>query len=98
MGLATVHLSIKEAAAQLSGETIINNARVIDGALRCDFGIDNPRISLTGLNPHAGEGGALGMEEIDIINPAAQTLRAEGITVGRPARRYAFPRRSTRGL
>ena len=81
VGLATVHLAIKEAAAQLSGETIINNARVMHGALRCDFGIENPRISLTGLNPHAGEGGALGSEEIDIINPAAEALRAEGIAV-----------------
>ena len=81
VGLATVHLSLKDAAAQLSGETIINNARVMHGALRCDFGIDNPRISLTGLNPHAGEGGALGAEEIDIINPAATALRAEGLNV-----------------
>lgn len=81
VGLATVHLSLKEAAAQLSGKTIINNARVMDGALRCDFGISNPRLSLTGLNPHAGEGGALGTEEINIINPAAKALRGEGLSV-----------------
>ena len=81
VGLATVHLSLKEAAETLSADAILRNARVIDGALRCDFGIKNPRLSLTGLNPHAGEGGALGREEIDIINPAARALRAEGLTV-----------------
>jgi 4-hydroxythreonine-4-phosphate dehydrogenase len=81
VGLATVHLPLKDAAAQLSAEAILNNARVMDGALKCDFGITAPRISLTGLNPHAGEGGALGMEERNIINPAARLLREEGLDV-----------------
>ena len=81
VGLATVHLSLKDAAAQLSSDAILNNARVMDGALKCDFGITSPRISLTGLNPHAGEGGALGMEERNIINPAARVLREEGLNV-----------------
>jgi len=81
VGLATVHLSLKDAAEQLNADAILNNARVIDGALKCDFGIKSPRISLTGLNPHAGEGGALGMEERNIINPAARVLREEGLNV-----------------
>jgi len=81
VGLATVHLALKDAAEQLSVDAIINNARVIDGALKCDFGIPEPRISLTGLNPHAGEGGALGMEELNIINPAARVLREEGLDI-----------------
>ena len=81
VGLATVHLPLKDAAKQLSAEAILNNARVINGALKCDFGITDPRISLTGLNPHAGEGGALGMEERNIINPAARLLREEGLSV-----------------
>jgi len=81
VGLATIHLSLKDAAQQLSADVILNNARVINGALKCDFGIANPRISLTGLNPHAGEGGALGMEERNIINPAARVLREEGLNV-----------------
>ena len=51
------------------------------GALVCDHGIKNPRIALAGLNPHAGENGALGREEEDFINPAAQELRAQGITI-----------------
>jgi len=81
VGLATVHLPLKDAAERLSADAILNNARVIDGALKCDFGIAAPRISLTGLNPHAGEGGALGMEERNIINPAARVLREEGLNV-----------------
>jgi len=81
VGLATVHMPLKEAAATLNLETIIRNTHIIDGALRCDFGIKKPRISLAGLNPHAGEGGALGHEEIDIINPAAKILRDEGLNV-----------------
>lgn len=81
VGLATVHLALKDAAAQLSADAIVNNVRVMHGALKCDFGIAAPRISLTGLNPHAGESGALGMEEQDIINPAAHMLREEGLNV-----------------
>lgn len=79
VALATVHLPLKDAAARLSEAAIIRTARVMDHALRVDFGVKNPRISLTGLNPHAGEGGALGREEIEIINPAAAKLRAIGI-------------------
>ena len=79
VGLATVHLALKDAIKHLTSDAILRNARVMDGALKCDFGIAKPRLSLTGLNPHAGEHGALGREEIDIINPAARALRAEGI-------------------
>lgn len=79
VGLATVHLSLKEAAQTLSKDSIIKNATVMQGALKCDFGIKSPRISLTGLNPHAGENGALGSEELDIINPAAELLQKQGI-------------------
>lgn len=79
VALATVHLPLKEAAAQLSADKIISTAKVMHQALINDFGISAPRIALTGLNPHAGEAGALGREEIDIINPAAQALRDIGI-------------------
>ena len=81
VALATVHLPLKEAAAQLSAEKIISTAQVMHHALIRDFGIKAPRIALTGLNPHAGEAGALGREEIDIINPAAQALRDMGLNV-----------------
>lgn len=79
VALATVHIPLKEAAAQLSAEKIIHTAKVMHDALIMDFGIAAPRIALTGVNPHAGEGGALGREEIEIINPAAKSLRALGI-------------------
>src|SRR5690606_42128719 len=55
-----------------------NVARVVGEALRRDFGVAAPRIALCGLNPHAGESGSIGREEIEIINPAAAALRAEG--------------------
>lgn len=87
VGLATVHVPLKAAAETLSTEMIVETARVMLGALKTDFGITAPRLALTGLNPHAGEGGALGREEINIINPAASILRAEGhdVTDAQPA-------------
>ena len=62
VGLATVHVPLHIAATALTTEGIVSTARVILGALKTDFGISNPRLALTGLNPHAGEGGALGTE------------------------------------
>jgi len=81
VGLATVHMSLKDAASSLTGDIIKANARVMFEALKCDFGIDKPRLAMTGLNPHAGEDGALGREEIEIINPAAKALRTEGLNI-----------------
>ncbi|WP_409434117.1 4-hydroxythreonine-4-phosphate dehydrogenase PdxA [Litorimonas sp. RW-G-Af-16] len=87
VGLVTVHIALQVAALSLSEDTIIRTAKVMLGALTTDFGIAKPRLALTGLNPHAGEGGALGREEIDIINPAAAKLRALGheVTDAQPA-------------
>lgn len=87
VGLVTVHMALRDAAQQLSTAAILQTARVILGALETDFGVSNPKLALTGLNPHAGEGGALGQEEIEIINPAAEVLRAEGhdVTDAQPA-------------
>lgn len=81
VGLTTVHQPLAEAAKSLNGELIQTNARVMYEALKCDFGIERPRLAMTGLNPHAGEDGALGREEIEIINPAALALRGEGINI-----------------
>jgi len=78
VGLVTVHMPLKDVAAMLTTDMIVDKARVMLGALKADFGITKPRLALCGLNPHAGEGGALGTEENNIINPAAQILRAEG--------------------
>jgi len=81
VALATVHIPLKRVVSELTQEKIINTARVMNAALKTDFGIARPRIAFAGLNPHAGENGALGPEEIDIINPAAHLLRSEGLDV-----------------
>jgi len=82
--LATVHVSVREAVEQLNAETIVNVARITHAALKRDFAIANPTIAVAGLNPHAGEGGAMGREEIDIIMPAIERLQADGINAVGP--------------
>jgi 4-hydroxythreonine-4-phosphate dehydrogenase len=77
--LATIHAPLSVAISSLSTTRIVDVGRVAAHALTHDFGIERPRLALAGLNPHAGEDGALGREEIDIINPAAAQLRAMGI-------------------
>ncbi len=81
VALVTVHQSVEEAAQSVTEDKIIKHARILHGALKYDLGIANPRIGLAALNPHAGEGGSMGRAEIDLINPAAKRLRAEGINV-----------------
>ena len=87
VSLATIHLPLIEAAAALSGDLLINTAITTHNGLQRDFGLSNPKIAFTGLNPHAGESGAIGTEEVEIINPAADALRSRGIDISdaRPA-------------
>ena len=80
----TVHLPLAKALATLSTDAILHAGRVTAGALRRDFGIARPRLAVAGLNPHAGEHGALGSEEERIIAPAIAALRAEGIEASGP--------------
>ena len=75
----TIHIPLAEAAQALSADLILKTARVVDRDLRLRFGLKRPRLAVAGLNPHAGEGGAMGREEITIIAPAIEMLRAEGI-------------------
>lgn len=82
--LATVHEAIVDVPARLSIESIVTTGVVTSQALRRDFGIDRPRLALAALNPHAGEGGALGREEISVIGPAARALRDLGIDCSDP--------------
>ena len=77
--LVTIHQPLRDAIAALDEDTVVRVGRVTAEALVRDFGIPRPRLVLAGLNPHAGEGGAIGREEIDILNPAAARLRALGI-------------------
>lgn len=83
----TIHVSVRDAVDLVTREAILHAGRVTAAALVRDFGIARPRLAVAALNPHAGEGGAMGREEIDIIAPAVADLRAEGIdAVGpRPA-------------
>lgn len=80
---ATSHVSHRQVSELLSVESILTAARVLDMALRTT-GKDNPRIAVAGLNPHAGDGGMFGTEEIDIIEPAVRQARQEGINVSGP--------------
>lgn len=80
----TVHLALREAIAALSSEAIIHAGRVLDAALRRDFGVKRPVIAVGGLNPHAGEAGGLGREDIDVVAPAIETLRRTGIDARGP--------------
>jgi 4-hydroxythreonine-4-phosphate dehydrogenase len=75
----TIHIPLAEAAKALTSELIVKTAQVVDRDLRDRFGVARPRLALAGLNPHAGEGGAMGREEIAIIAPAIEILRREGI-------------------
>jgi len=80
----TVHLPLREVARNLTREKIIAAARILHGALVRSFAIPRPRIAVAGLNPHAGEGGTLGREELDIIAPAVAALRELGLAVRGP--------------
>jgi 4-hydroxythreonine-4-phosphate dehydrogenase len=80
----TVHIPLKDVPAQLTREAILSQARVTARDLTRYFGIAHPRLAFTGLNPHAGENGAMGREEIEVIRPALATLRAEGFDVTGP--------------
>ena len=78
VALATIHTPLADVAGKLDRLMLVQIGRVVGEALRRDFGIAQPRIALCGLNPHAGESGSIGREEIEIINPAAAVLRTEG--------------------
>ncbi len=75
----TIHVPLKEAIVSLSRQAIVTQARIVARCLKTDFGIPHPRLGIAGLNPHAGEDGALGCEEIEIIAPAVSDLRDAGI-------------------
>jgi 4-hydroxythreonine-4-phosphate dehydrogenase len=80
----TVHEALAKAIARLTPAMIIATSRIVDAALKRDFGLAAPRLAIAGLNPHAGEAGTMGREEIDIIAPAIAALQAEGIDARGP--------------
>jgi 4-hydroxythreonine-4-phosphate dehydrogenase len=84
VALATTHLPLAAVPAAITAPSLTRTLQILDAALRRDFGIVRPRILVSGLNPHAGEGGHLGREEIDVISPVIATLRAAGIDLHGP--------------
>jgi len=80
----TVHASLRNSIAMLTTDAIVAAAQTTAAALQRDFGMARPRLAVAGLNPHAGEQGALGDEETTLIGPAIAALRAEGIDVSGP--------------
>ena len=80
----TIHLSLRKALDGVTTAAIVATARAAAAALRRDFGIAAPRLAVAGLNPHAGEDGAMGTEDRDIIKPAIEALQAEGIAATGP--------------
>ncbi|HKM14954.1 MAG TPA: 4-hydroxythreonine-4-phosphate dehydrogenase PdxA [Marinospirillum sp.] len=81
VALVTTHLPLREVADAITPERITQITRILHHDLQTRFGYEKPRILVCGLNPHAGEGGYLGREEIDIIEPTLEKLRAEGLTL-----------------
>ena len=84
VALATTHLPLKEVPAAITFDGLSRTLDIVHADLRRKFGIAHPRILVTGLNPHAGEGGYLGREEIDVITPVLRTAQARGIDASGP--------------
>jgi 4-hydroxythreonine-4-phosphate dehydrogenase len=80
----TIHVALRQSVEMLTVAAIVQAGRIVDAALRRDFGIAAPVLAVAGLNPHAGEAGNLGREDIDIIAPAVAELRAAGIDARGP--------------
>lgn len=81
VALATIHVPLMRVLDHLTPDLLEDVTQITHAALQRDFGVANPRIALTGLNPHAGEDGNIGTEERDLINPLAARLRQRGIDV-----------------
>jgi len=84
VALVTTHLPLHQVANAITSKLIFNVISQLNNSLINDFGLNNPKIKVAGLNPHAGEGGYLGREEIEVIEPALKTLLAEGLNVEGP--------------
>jgi 4-hydroxythreonine-4-phosphate dehydrogenase len=80
----TIHIALADVPAALSDDLLVETLRITEAALRRDFGVASPRIAVAGLNPHAGEGGAMGFEEIALIIPVLERLRADGMDLSGP--------------
>ncbi len=84
VALVTTHLPLRQVADAITGESIRKIATIMEHDLCQRFGLEKPRIKVCGLNPHAGENGVLGTEEIEIITPAIDSLKADGLSISGP--------------
>ncbi|WP_395651928.1 4-hydroxythreonine-4-phosphate dehydrogenase PdxA [Brevundimonas sp.] len=82
--LVTIHVALDQVPELVTTERVTRTARVVHESMRRDFGLTSPRIALAALNPHAGEGGALGLQEITVLKPAVDILRREGLNITDP--------------
>ncbi|HWE46387.1 MAG TPA: 4-hydroxythreonine-4-phosphate dehydrogenase PdxA [Caulobacteraceae bacterium] len=82
--LVTIHSPLRDVADEITTDKVVHTALVTAEALKRDFGIAKPRLALAALNPHAGEGGAMGREEIDVLAPAVRELRAMNVEISDP--------------
>ncbi|WP_193173006.1 4-hydroxythreonine-4-phosphate dehydrogenase PdxA [Nisaea nitritireducens] len=80
----TIHIPLKQVPETLTTEMIVTKSRITAEALKRDFGCRSPRLAIAGLNPHAGEDGTIGTEDRDIVAPAVEALKAEGIAAFGP--------------
>lgn len=84
VALTTIHMALKDVPAAITRHRLIDTLHVLNNDLRDKFGIAKPRILVAGLNPHAGESGYLGREEIDVISPVIDALKHEGMQLEGP--------------
>ncbi|WP_395373181.1 4-hydroxythreonine-4-phosphate dehydrogenase PdxA [Marinicella sp. W31] len=84
VALATTHIPLKDVAAHITTDTLTTVLNILHQDMKSKFGISQPHIAVCGLNPHAGEDGHLGMEEIEIIEPVIQTLSDQGMSLSGP--------------
>lgn len=84
VALATIHIPLKDVKQSINKENLQTNLRILYKSLSVDFGIGEPKIGVLGLNPHAGDGGVIGTEEIELITPALDELSEEDILVDGP--------------
>jgi len=84
VALATTHLPLRDVPAAITPDVLERTLRILQADLRTKYGLAEPRILVAGLNPHAGEGGYLGMEEIEVITPVLEKLRGEGMLLSGP--------------
>jgi 4-hydroxythreonine-4-phosphate dehydrogenase len=80
----TIHIALADVPGALTADLLRDTIRITDAGLRRDFGLAAPRLAVAGLNPHGGEGGAMGTEEITLIAPVLDALRTEGMDIAGP--------------